>query len=82
MSISSVGTATQPSFSFDGVASGLNTSDIITKLLSLDKGTLTSLQQQQAKVQARDTAYQLVKSKVSTFCTAKWTAKNRPTFAN
>ena len=64
MSIGSVGSS---SFSFDGVLSGLNTTDIISKLMSLQKGQLTQLQKQQTTVQTRDTAYQAVKAKVSAF---------------
>jgi flagellar hook-associated protein 2 len=70
MSIGSLGSSAQPSFSFDGVLSGLNTTDIISKLLSLDKGPLIALQKQQHQVQARDTAYQAVKAKVAGFQTA------------
>src|SRR6266566_2986923 len=38
------------SFNFDGVASGLNTTDIITKLISLEKGPVNQLTQQQTNV--------------------------------
>lgn len=71
MSISSITSAlSQPSLSFDGVASGLNTTDIISKLMSLEQGQLTALQTQQTTIQTRDKAYQAVKSKVTSFQSA------------
>jgi flagellar hook-associated protein 2 len=71
MAISSLTSAlSQPSLSFDGVASGLQTTDIISKLMSLEQGQLTALQKQQTTIQTRDRAYQAVKSKVSSFQSA------------
>src|SRR5919197_2538607 len=64
MSISSIGSS---SFSFDGVLSGLNTTEIISKLVSLQRGPLNQLKKQQTDVQSRDTAYQAVKAKVASF---------------
>src|ERR1051326_2468378 len=60
MSISSA-----PTTSFDGVVSGLNTTSIINGMMSLAKQPLTSLQRQLQTVQNRDTAYQTIKSGVS-----------------
>ena len=65
MSIGSISSSAQPSLNFDGVLSGLNTTDIISKLMSLDRGQLTALQTRQTQVQNRDKAYQTVKSKVA-----------------
>src|SRR2546423_738388 len=58
------------SFNFDGVVSGLNTTSIIDKMMSLYRAPLTSLQNQQSDVQARDKAYQAVKTQLSSFQTA------------
>src|SRR5437899_2460245 len=58
------------SFNIDGVASGLNTTSIIDKMMSLYRAPLTSLHNQQADVQARDKAYQAIKSQLSSFQTA------------
>lgn len=58
------------SFQFDGVVSGLNTSDIISKMMSLDQGPLNQLTKQQTDVQNRDAAYQAIESQVQTFQTA------------
>src|SRR5918911_5625756 len=68
MSIGSI--SSQPSLNFDGVLSGLNTTDIISKLMSLDQGQLTALRTRQTQVQNRDKAYQTVKSKVASFQSA------------
>lgn len=54
-------------FQFNGVVSGLNTSSIISALVSLDKGPLTQLQTQQHEVQSRDSAYQQIQSQVQSF---------------
>src|SRR5207253_3898765 len=58
------------SFNFDGVVSGLNTTSIIDKMMSLYKAPLTSLQNKQADVQARDKAYRAIKTQLSSFQTA------------
>src|SRR5438132_8004301 len=58
------------SFNFDGVVSGLNTSSIIDKMMSLYKAPLTALQNKQSDVQARDKAYQAIKTQVTSFQTA------------
>jgi flagellar hook-associated protein 2 len=61
MSVSS----TSSGFNFDGVVSGLKTGDIITKLMQLEQAPITQLQKQQAKLQARDKAYQDVAAKAT-----------------
>ena len=58
------------SFNFDGVVSGLNTTSIIAKRMSLYRAPLTALQNQQSDVQARDKAYQAIKTQLSSFQTA------------
>jgi flagellar hook-associated protein 2 len=58
------------SFNIDGVASGLNTTSIIDKMMSLYRAPLTALQQKQSNVQARDKAYQGIKTQLSSFQTA------------
>src|SRR3954470_15523076 len=55
------------SFNFDGVASGLNTSSIIDKMMSVSRAPLTRLQNKQTLVQNRDKAYQALKAQVSSF---------------
>src|ERR1700750_1683347 len=62
MSVSSTSSSTA---SFDGVVSGLNTTSIITGLMSIAKQPLTALQKQLTTVQNRDTAYQTLKGGVS-----------------
>src|SRR5438270_485236 len=57
-------------FSFDGVASGLQTSSIIDKMMSVARAPLTALQTQQSVVQTRDKAYQALKAQVSSFQSA------------
>jgi flagellar hook-associated protein 2 len=58
------------SFNFDGVVSGLNTTSIIDKMMSMYSAPVTALQNQQSDVQARDKAYQAIKAQVSSFQTA------------
>src|SRR6266508_874282 len=58
------------SFNFDGVISGLQTSSIIDKMMSLSRAPLTRLQNQQSVVQTRDKAYQALKAQVSSFQSA------------
>jgi flagellar hook-associated protein 2 len=71
MSIGSASSLTSSTpFQFDGVVSGLSTSSIISKLMSLERGPLNQLQQQQATIQSRDTAYANIKSQVASFQTA------------
>src|SRR5207248_7599805 len=50
-----------------GVASGLNTSSIITKMMSLYQAPLTAMQNKQSDVKARDAAYQAIKTQVRSF---------------
>src|SRR5713226_4628718 len=57
--------STSSGFNFDGVVSGLHTGDIITKLMQLEQAPITQLQVQQAKLQARDKAYQDVAAKAT-----------------
>ncbi len=57
--------STSSGFNFDGVVSGLKTGDIITKLMQLEQAPITQLQVQQAKLQARDKAYQDVAAKAT-----------------
>src|SRR5258708_32585281 len=57
--------STSSGFNFDGVVSGLKTGDIITKLMQLEQAPITQLQIQQAKLQARDKAYQDVAAKAT-----------------
>src|SRR5947207_7902539 len=71
MSVSSSAlSSSSSSFNFDGIASGLNTTDIITKMMSLEKGPLNQLTQQQTDVKTRDSAYQKIDTQVSTLQTA------------
>src|ERR1051326_5667432 len=71
MSIGSASSLTSSTpFQFDGVVSGLSTRSIISKLMSLERGPLNQLQQQQATIQSRDTAYANIKSQVASFQTA------------
>src|SRR5437763_3691669 len=58
------------SFNFDGVVSGLNTTSIVDKMMSLYRAPLTSLQNQQSDIQARDKAYQAIKTQLSSFQTS------------
>jgi flagellar hook-associated protein 2 len=62
---SSAGTGT--SFNVDGVISGLNTSALITQLMTLSQAPLNQLTAQQATVKARDSAYQAISSQLITF---------------
>ena len=70
MSVTSSSLSSTSSFSFDGIVSGLKTSDIIDKMMSLEQGPLNQLKAQQAATQARDDAYQAIDAKVATFQTA------------
>jgi flagellar hook-associated protein 2 len=69
MSISSTSLSTS-TFNFDGIVSGLKTSDIIDKLMSLEQGPLNQLKAQQVDRQARDDAYQAIDARVADFQTA------------
>jgi flagellar hook-associated protein 2 len=55
------------SFSFDGVLSGMNTSSIIDALVAAQRAPLTQLENQRAKIETRDAAYQDVRGKLSSF---------------
>jgi flagellar hook-associated protein 2 len=57
-------------FSFSGVASGLDTAGIINSLMAIERAPLQQFNQQKAKIQARDQAYQDVKSKLQSVQTA------------
>src|SRR5216684_4325919 len=59
----SVSSSTAAGFNFDGVISGLKTGDIITKLMQLEQAPIIQLQKQQARIQARDKAYQDIAAK-------------------
>jgi flagellar hook-associated protein 2 len=61
---------TTSSFNFDGIVSGLKTSDVITQMMQLDRAPLTQLTNQQTRVQTRDSAYQALKGQVSAFQTS------------
>src|SRR5689334_16805775 len=58
------------SFQFDGVVSGLSTSSIIQKMMTLEQGPLNQLTKQQTNVQNRDAAYQAIETQVQSFQTA------------
>jgi flagellar hook-associated protein 2 len=89
----SVSSSTASGFNFDGVVSGLKTGDIITKLMSLEQAPIIQLQNQQAKIQARDKAYQDIAAKgtalrsatasllLQSALLAKTAASSAPTFA-
>src|SRR5579859_1001114 len=64
-SAAAAGTGT--SFNVDGVVSGLNTSALITQLMTLSQAPLNQLTAQQTAVQARDAAYQAISSQLITF---------------
>ena len=66
MAISPTSSGTS-NFNFDGVVSGLNTTDIIDKLMSLESAPLTHLAQQKQSIQRRDKAYQDLRTRVSAF---------------
>src|SRR5205823_14569760 len=53
-----------PTTSVDGLVSGLNTSDIITKLMTLERQPQDALKTQLASLQARIKAYQSINTKV------------------
>ena len=57
-------------FSFSGIVSGLDTASIIQKLVAVQKAPEQQYQQQISQIQARDQAYQDVKSKLSAVQTA------------
>src|SRR5919204_3179138 len=63
MSIGS--TTSNSSFNFDGVVSGLSTTNIISAMMKLEQGPLDQLKAQQTSVQSRDTAYQALEAQVS-----------------
>jgi len=54
-----------PSTSIDGLISGLNTSDIISKLMQVEAAPQNALKQQLATLNARIAAYQSINTKVS-----------------
>src|SRR4029077_10913806 len=54
-------------FNVDGVISGLNTSALITQLMTLSQGPINQLNAQQTKVKARDAAYSSISSQLVTF---------------
>src|SRR3954454_6246928 len=56
--------------SIDGLASGLNTTDIITKLMSIARNPQVQLQNEQAKLKTKMAAYQSVNSKMQALGTA------------
>jgi flagellar hook-associated protein 2 len=64
-SASAAGTGT--SFNVDGVVSGLNTTALITQLMTLSQAPLNQLTAQQTAVKARDSAYQAISSQLITF---------------
>src|ERR1051326_2122891 len=64
-SAAAAGTGT--SFNVDGVISGLNTSALITQLMTLSQAPLNQLTAQQTAVKARDTAYQSISSQLISF---------------
>src|SRR5579859_7414165 len=64
-SAAAAGTGT--SFNVDGVVSGLNTSALITQLMTLSQAPLNQLNAQQTAVKARDSAYQGISSQLITF---------------
>ncbi|HLZ30212.1 MAG TPA: flagellar filament capping protein FliD [Chloroflexota bacterium] len=64
-SAAAAGTGT--SFNVDGVVSGLNTSALITQLMTLSQAPLNQLTAQQTAVKARDAAYQSISSQLITF---------------
>jgi flagellar hook-associated protein 2 len=70
MAINSVSSSSGSAFNFDGIVSGLKTSDIIDKLMSLEKAPLNQLTAQQSTVQKRDSAYAEIKTQVGTFQSA------------
>lgn len=63
MSIGS--TTSNSSFNFDGVVSGLSTTNIISAMMKLEQGPLNQLNAQQTRVQSRDSAYQALEAQVS-----------------
>src|SRR5204862_942909 len=56
--------------SIDGLASGLNTTDIITKLMQIARNPQVQLQQAQARLKVKMAAYQSVNSKMQALGTA------------
>ncbi|GAC1313690.1 MAG: flagellar filament capping protein FliD [Chloroflexota bacterium] len=60
-------------FSFSGLVSGMNTTDIISKLMSLESMPLTALQTKQSQLTARDQAYSDLSGKLSALQTAAMT---------
>jgi flagellar hook-associated protein 2 len=55
------------SLGFDGLVSGMKTTDIIDKLMSIERQPLKSYSRQKSKVQAKDAAYQAIRAKVVAF---------------
>jgi flagellar hook-associated protein 2 len=66
-SLTSSSSSASSAFNFDGVVSGLNTSSIIDKMMTLEQGPLNQLTKQQTDVQNRDAAYQAIETQVTTF---------------
>ena len=58
------------SFNVDGLISGMSTTDIIDKLMTLDRAPLAALQKQKSSVSARDQAYRNIGTKLASFQTA------------
>src|SRR3954453_5569061 len=56
--------------SIDGLASGLNTTDIITKLMQIARNPQVQMQSAQAKLKTKMAAYQSVNSKMQALGTA------------
>lgn len=67
---SSSSTTNSTPFNFSGIVSGLDTSSIISKLVSIQKAPEAQFQQQISQIQARDQAYQDIKSKLTGVQTA------------
>src|SRR5438270_4791568 len=63
-------TSFQPTINFGGLASGLDTNSIISKLMSVESQPLTRLQQQQAVEQARQATLRDVKTRLVNLQTA------------
>jgi flagellar hook-associated protein 2 len=55
---------------FDGVVSGLQTTDILEKLMQLEKAPLARFDTRKKEIQARDKAYQDLRTRVSGFQSA------------
>jgi flagellar hook-associated protein 2 len=69
MSISSLSGSGSP-FGMDGIVSGLRTSDIITKLMSIERMPLNNLSRQRQKISDKNAAYQDIRGKLASFQTS------------